>query len=259
MRRLNLRWIGGTVAVVWLLFAVADPTQAPSGPVTKPTAVIVTEAGRTARDAPFPTFSDDGWAPARQISGPESPLYMDASLIQYQIIAAARREAVIASRGEAQRLERQESVHEEALVEEEWHPEPAAPYTPPAPPEFSGALQWPITDSYVSSGFGWRDGVMHEGIDLPQQEGYPIMAAAAGVVIQSGWDGGYGYSILIDHGSGIVCRYSHASQLLVGVGEQVAPGQTIALVGNTGHSYGNHLHFEVIVDGIPRNPLAYLP
>ncbi|MDI6880631.1 MAG: M23 family metallopeptidase, partial [Desulfitobacteriaceae bacterium] len=85
------------------------------------------------------------------------------------------------------------------------------------------------------------------------------VAAAAGTVVSAGWDGGYGKMILIDHGNGVMTRYAHSSQLLVSVGQRVAKGQTIGLVGVTGNTTGPHLHFEVISNGSTLNPLSYLP
>jgi len=116
---------------------------------------------------------------------------------------------------------------------------------------------WPV-NGVVVSGFGMRWGRMHEGIDITAPTGTPIWAAAAGTVIWSGWRGGYGNAVVIDHGDGLATLYAHASALVVGVGEQVSQGQTVSLVGSTGNSSGPHLHFEVRVNGVAVDPLLYL-
>ena len=99
---------------------------------------------------------------------------------------------------------------------------------------------------------------MHEGIDISAALGTPIWAAAAGTVIHAGWLGGYGNLVVLDHGNGLATAYAHASAILVGLGQQVAQGETIALVGSTGNSSGPHLHFEVRVNGVAVDPLLYL-
>jgi murein DD-endopeptidase MepM/ murein hydrolase activator NlpD len=116
---------------------------------------------------------------------------------------------------------------------------------------------WPV-NGVVVSGFGMRWGRMHEGIDISASTGTPIWAAAAGTVIWSGWRGGYGNAVVVDHGNGLATLYAHASALLVGVGQSVAQGQTVALIGSTGNSSGPHLHFEVRVNGVAVDPLLYL-
>jgi murein DD-endopeptidase MepM/ murein hydrolase activator NlpD len=121
----------------------------------------------------------------------------------------------------------------------------------------AAGLIWPVNGP-VTSGFGLRWGRMHEGIDIAAPMGTPIWAAAAGTVIHSGWLGGYGYLVVVDHGNGLSTAYGHASALLVAVGQEVSQGETIALVGSTGHSTGPHLHFEVRVNGVAVDPLLYL-
>ncbi len=116
---------------------------------------------------------------------------------------------------------------------------------------------WPC-DGVVVSGFGMRWGRMHEGIDIGCAYGTPNRAAASGTVIYSGWLGGYGNLIVVDHGNGLSTAYAHASSLLVGVGQSVSQGETVSLVGSTGNSSGPHLHFEVRVNGQAVDPLFYL-
>jgi murein DD-endopeptidase MepM/ murein hydrolase activator NlpD len=116
----------------------------------------------------------------------------------------------------------------------------------------------------VGSGFGFRTdpitgrGALHMGLDFPADIGTPIVAAAGGVVINTETHAAYGNMVEIDHGSGLVTRYAHASKLLVKTGDLVKRGQAVAQVGNTGRSTGPHLHFEVLVDGVPQNPARFL-
>ncbi|HTO72296.1 MAG TPA: M23 family metallopeptidase [Gemmatimonadales bacterium] len=98
----------------------------------------------------------------------------------------------------------------------------------------------------------------HEGIDVSAPMGAPIEAPADGTVISVGWETGYGNTLEIDHGFGIVTRYAHASRLLVRKGQFVHRGDRVALVGNTGLATGPHLHYEVHVNGKPVDPLRYV-
>jgi murein DD-endopeptidase MepM/ murein hydrolase activator NlpD len=98
----------------------------------------------------------------------------------------------------------------------------------------------------------------HEGIDVVAPMGSPIEAPAAGVVTDAGWESGYGNTVTIDHGYGVVTKFAHASKLLVKTGQRVSRGQRIALVGNTGLATGPHLHYEVHVNGRPVDPLRYV-
>ncbi len=111
--------------------------------------------------------------------------------------------------------------------------------------------------SYTVSAY-YGDGRNHKAIDLAARKGTAIYAAAAGTVTYSGYDGDYGYNIVIDHGNGMKTRYAHASALYISRGTTVAQGDMIAAVGSTGYSTGNHLHFEVIVNGNRVNPAPYI-
>ena len=139
-------------------------------------------------------------------------------------------------------------------------PTPPAPTSPPAtsppPPSAGGGLLWP-TSGVLTSTFGWRWGAMHQGIDIGAGTGTPIYAAESGTVFYSGWMGGYGNLILIDHPDGRVTAYAHQSRLAVS-GGPVGRGQVIGYVGSTGDSTGPHLHFEVRVNGVAVNPMQYL-
>jgi len=136
----------------------------------------------------------------------------------------------------------------------------AANFLPdPANYGLSEDFVWPAS-GIVTSGFGWRWGRLHQGIDIAAPVGTPIWAAASGVVQFAGWnDGGYGYMIDILHANGTVTRYAHMSALYVKVGQRVQQGQVIGAIGSTGYSTGPHLHFEVRPNGgIAVNPMTYL-
>ena len=121
------------------------------------------------------------------------------------------------------------------------------------------SLSRPVSGT-ISSRFGIRGGVSHKGLDIAAPNGTPIYAAASGTVITSayGWNGGYGNYVVINHGSGITTAYGHCSSLVATVGQTVNQGDLIAYVGSTGDSSGNHLHFEVRVNGVAQNPQNYL-
>jgi len=139
-------------------------------------------------------------------------------------------------------------------------PEPE-PEPDPAPAAGDAGWVWPILGGLHSSEFGWRAdmGDFHNGLDIAVPAGTPAVAARGGVVEMAGWDNGYGICVIINHGDGIKSRYAHASSLLVSVGQHVEQGQPVIGVGSTGRSTGNHLHFEIIVDGEPQDPRNYLP
>jgi len=122
----------------------------------------------------------------------------------------------------------------------------------------SGGLAWPVSGR-ISSRFGPRWGRMHNGIDIAVVVGTSVRAAAAGVVTFSGWNGGYGRLVILDHGNGVCTYYGHNSAITVSRGQHVAAGERIARSGNSGISTGPHVHFEVRVDGKPQNPENYLP
>ena len=119
------------------------------------------------------------------------------------------------------------------------------------------ALRWPVRGR-ITSHFGRRWGRLHQGIDIAVPRHTPVRAAAPGRVTFARWGGGYGYLVEVDHGSGVVTRYAHSARILVREGQSVAAGQVLALSGNTGHSTGPHLHFEIRYRGRAVNPLPYL-
>ena len=123
-------------------------------------------------------------------------------------------------------------------------------------PSASGLI-WPVNGP-VTSPYGYRWGRLHAGIDIGVPEGTPIHAAASGTVVLASWNGGYGNYTCIDHGGGLATCYAHQSAFATSVGAHVSQGQVIGYVGNTGHSFGAHLHFEVRINGNPVDPLGYL-
>lgn len=116
----------------------------------------------------------------------------------------------------------------------------------------------PMRGYNLTSPFGQRWGRLHAGIDLGGiREGTPFAAVRDGVVTLCRFNGGYGLNVQIDHGDGLVTVYGHASKLLCHEGQQVKAGEIIALCGNTGHSFGTHLHLEIHVNGVPVNPIPF--
>ncbi len=124
--------------------------------------------------------------------------------------------------------------------------------------------QKPVERMNFSSGFGVRTdpfrgfAAMHTGVDMPGPLGTPIHATADGVVDRAEWSNGYGKLIEINHGKGVQTRYGHLSQILVEPNQRVKRGDLIGLMGSTGRSTGNHLHYEVRIDGRAVNPMPFL-
>lgn len=128
----------------------------------------------------------------------------------------------------------------------------------------TGKFIWPVQGE-ITSYYGWRTHPIfgttryHSGYDIACDTGTPIAAADSGTVVYSGWLGGYGYCVMIDHGGGLVSLYGHNSELWVSEGQYVQQGQTIALAGSTGWSTGPHCHFEARLNGELTDPMNYLP
>lgn len=135
-----------------------------------------------------------------------------------------------------------------------------------APTQYvGGTFMWPVPGYYrISSDYVDRTSPIfgtaefHTGIDIPASYGEDVVAAADGVVITAGWVNGFGNTVMISHGSGIVTLYGHNSSLVVSNGQSVKKGQVVAKVGSTGYSTGNHCHFEVRVNGDHTSPWPYL-
>lgn len=126
-------------------------------------------------------------------------------------------------------------------------------------PRADRQFAWPVVAGVVSSPFGIRHGVMHDGVDIAAPSGTPIHAADKGYVLFAGRLHGYGSVIIVQHSGSYVTVYGHNSRNLVRAGETVSAGQEIAELGSTGRASGPNLHFEVRYNNRPQNPLAYLP
>jgi peptidoglycan DL-endopeptidase CwlO len=177
--------------------------------------------------------------------------YADARSKKATVLASTQQDRH-ALEGDLAELEREQARITAAL-------QASAPSSPTAGPvrQGSGALIWPVNAS-ISSGFGYRWGRLHAGIDLPVPEGTPIRAAAAGRVAIAGWTGGYGNYTCIQHSGALSTCYGHQSRIGTSVGASVSQGQVIGYSGNTGNSTGPHLHFETRVNGSPVDPMGYL-
>jgi murein DD-endopeptidase MepM/ murein hydrolase activator NlpD len=140
------------------------------------------------------------------------------------------------------------------------HPRTSAPATTSVPIQYAGALQWPVEAGLVSSEYGPRWGKIHKGMDIAADAGEPVYAIAAGEVIYAG-DGlrGYGNVVIVRHDKQMSSLYAHNSELKVHQGDQVAQGTLLALLGNTGHSTGPHVHFEIREGDTAIDPRGVLP
>ena len=142
---------------------------------------------------------------------------------------------------------------------------PDAPHAPPRKGDRALALKeadlrfdWPVAGK-VSSGFGWRSGRRHEGIDIPAKKGTSVRAAEAGRVIYSGTLGDYGRVVIVKHAGRYSTVYAHNHRNAVRKGQFIEKGAVVCTVGRTGNARGTHLHFEVRRDRVAHDPLRYLP
>lgn len=135
-------------------------------------------------------------------------------------------------------------------------PAPASAPAGPVRPGSSGLI-WPVNGP-LTSPFGQRWGRLHAGVDISGPNGTPIRAAAAGRVVLLGWTGGYGNYTCVQHSGSLSTCYAHQSRYGTSSGASVSKGQVIGYVGNTGNSFGAHLHFETRINGTPVNPASYL-
>lgn len=139
----------------------------------------------------------------------------------------------------------------------------AVAITTPPPPPPPPSVDDPSTFLFpargpITSSFGPRWGRQHTGVDIDGPTGSPIIAAQAGTVTLAGWKNGYGITVIIDHGNGVSTLYAHQARLAVHTGQTVQRGQMLGTVGATGNVTAAHLHYEVHVNGVPRNPRPWL-
>jgi murein DD-endopeptidase MepM/ murein hydrolase activator NlpD len=153
-------------------------------------------------------------------------------------------------------------VHRSALALADWNAAAgaAAALGAPNPPDLTVLRASPVPD-VESSGFGWRDDPLHhrrkfhKGTDFRADRGTPVHAAGDGVVVFTGWQRGYGRTIYIDHGGGVVTRYAHLAKIEAALGTAVVAATRIGQVGASGRATGPHLHFEVRLDGRAVDPV----
>ena len=174
-----------------------------------------------------------------------------------EVAALSREEATLSSLIRSRQLAAEAAVAASASVSSSGGGGGAARSAPAAKVSGSG-MAWPANGS-VTSGFGYRWGALHAGIDIANGIGTPIRAAKAGTVILAGWNGGYGNAIVIDHGGGLSTLYGHMTRLRASEGQRVDQGDLIGDMGSTGNSTGSHLHFETRVGGGAQDPTRFLP
>ncbi|MEB3319234.1 MAG: M23 family metallopeptidase [Cyanobacteriota bacterium] len=232
------------------------PTAAGStnfGPTTPP----ATEAVRSSTSPGVVRFGDtlQGIAERYNLSI-EQLMRLNPELRQAPLIVGRRLN--VPSNGAAPRVHNLLSLRPAASGGVSWPDTPD--YAPsPTQPAGNGRWLWPARGVFTS-GYGWRWGRMHKGIDIANSVGTPIVAAQSGRITYAGWnDGGYGYLVEITHEDGSRSIYAHHSRILVQVGEEVSQGQQIGLMGSTGRSTGPHLHFEIHAPGLGAiNPMEVL-
>jgi len=123
---------------------------------------------------------------------------------------------------------------------------------------------WPVDGKLIRSPFGMRtdpfsgEGAFHKGVDISATYGAPVHVTADGIVVQAGWESGYGQMVCVDHGAGLSTCYAHLSQMFVHTGLTLRRGELVGRVGSSGRATSPHLHYEVRVGGIPQNPYRYL-
>jgi len=189
---------------------------------------------------------------ARDVGGPSVGKMELNKLLEDNINRQVRRMEY-----ELEELRLESVLQEEGLRRIEWHLDQQSTQLASSP------SIWPV-NGWVTSGFGYRRSPFtgarqfHAGLDVSTPIGTDIIAPAEGVVTRISWEPGFGRFLTIDHGSGVITRYGHLSQAYVKPGRRVKRGEVVAAVGNSGRSTGPHLHYEVLINGIPVNPLNYI-
>ncbi len=195
-----------------------------------------------------------------QISDLEKQIGDNAALLQ-ELIAQAEAERL--KQEQAAAAAAQQAQQQAAQQQAAQNSGGGNSYVPPVSDNVvsgNGQFTNPCPAGYVSSPFGYRDfdSSFHKGLDLAAPEGTPTYAAGAGTVLIAGWSDSAGNWVVIDHGNGFVGKYMHHSALAVSAGQSVSKGQQIGYVGNTGNSFGAHLHFQLELNGAPVDPQAYI-
>ncbi len=186
---------------------------------------------------------------------------LDAELQAYLYQLAEQQRQLEAQRA-AEEAARQAAAAAAAQQNGGQAPEPT-PSVDPNNVYYGGGFAWPLPGyAYISSGFGWRTlggySDFHRGIDIPAPSGTPIHASKGGEVVIAQWHNSYGNYVVINHNNGESTLYAHQSMIGCSVGQWVNQGDVIGYVGTTGYSTGNHLHFEVRINGEANNPLNYV-
>jgi murein DD-endopeptidase MepM/ murein hydrolase activator NlpD len=206
--------------------------------------LLAAQRDKTAALASVRVNKQDYLAEAEQLEG------QSAALAQKLAAAQAAQAAQVAQAGQTQAGQPENGQPSAPSAS------PAAPPPPVQTPSASGFI-WPVDGTFVS-GFGTRWGRFHYGVDITAPFGRPVVAVASGTVTETGWHGGFGNLVVIDHGGGLETYYAHNSSFAVSAGTRVSQGQVIAYVGSTGNSSGPHVHLEVHVNGTPVDPMGYL-
>ncbi|MGP1570167.1 MAG: peptidoglycan DD-metalloendopeptidase family protein [Eubacteriales bacterium] len=229
-----------------------DPTKLPVGQqlvVTKSAPMLTirtVEVATYLEPIPYPTEKRE-----------DSSKYQGEKIVKVSGVNGIKRVTARITRENGVQIAAQEL---DSIVEEAPVTEVVVEGTKKQPPrKGTGVLKYPLARFTITSRFGTRwGGEFHSGLDLAAPTGTRISAADGGTVVYAGYNPSYGNVVKIDHGGGVMTLYAHCSALMVKNGERVYQGQQIAKVGSTGRSTGPHCHFEVRINGKPKNPLAYL-
>jgi murein DD-endopeptidase MepM/ murein hydrolase activator NlpD len=205
-------------------------------------ALVVTATGATVAESAPAVFDLTGSAAKARAA--------NAAAAEFDRVEAAQQREVQASAAEARVTEAQR-IARDAERRTLAKKQAAAAALRRAEAERKAREKWvpAIAGAAFTSGFGWRWGKMHEGNDFGTPVGTPVHSMSSGTITFAGWEGGYGNKLEITYWDGTVSVYGHLSRIEVSVGDQVAPGDVVALSGNTGHSTGPHLHLEIHPDG----------